>query len=176
MRKTMRKKSIPILCLALCLLLSLGCGKGAKKDLLLESEKKLKGMYEACQEIEIIDASKRKGKISLAEVKRLPQLEVNAVLKRANGMTMPGRWAGPTLASVFSHCGVRNQFKEVRIEAWDGYIARVSADIAMRPDTILAYEENGKLLPREVGPLRLVVASQDGFYWIHSITKMEIAD
>lgn len=169
-------KSIPILCLILCLLLAPGCGKDTKKDLLLESEKKLEGMYEACQEIKIIDASNGERKIRFEEVKKLPKVEVSAVLKRSNGMTKQGRWAGPTLASVLSHCGVKNQFNEIRIEAWDGYVARVPADIAMRADTILAYEENGKLLPRENGPLRLVVASQDGFYWIHRITKMEMTN
>jgi DMSO/TMAO reductase YedYZ molybdopterin-dependent catalytic subunit len=46
--------------------------------------------------------------------------------------------------------------------------------MAMRPDTIIAYQEDGEPLPQEEGPVRLVVGSEDGFYWIQRITRMEI--
>ena len=58
--------------------------------------------------------------------------------------------------------------------AWDDYVAKVSYDVAMRPDTILAYEEEGRPLPEEDGPMRLVVGSEDGFYWIRMIVRLEV--
>jgi DMSO/TMAO reductase YedYZ molybdopterin-dependent catalytic subunit len=75
---------------------------------------------------------------------------------------------------VLQKQGVEGPFAELRMEAWDGYIAKVSYDIAVRPDTILAWEEDGAAIPEEQGPIRLVVGSEDGFYWIHRITGMEV--
>ncbi|HEY5532814.1 MAG TPA: molybdopterin-dependent oxidoreductase, partial [Candidatus Anoxymicrobiaceae bacterium] len=78
------------------------------------------------------------------------------------------------LSGVLAAGGVTSAFKELRVQAWDGYVGRVSYDIAMKPDTVLAYVMDGKPLPRDDGPVRLVAASQDGFYWIRMITKIEV--
>jgi DMSO/TMAO reductase YedYZ molybdopterin-dependent catalytic subunit len=89
-------------------------------------------------------------------------------------MTYPGTWSGPVLSDVLKRQGVEGDFQELRIVAWDGYVAHVASDIAMRPDTILAFEQDGAAIPEEDGPVRLVVGSQDGFYWIRMITRIEI--
>jgi len=150
-----------------------GCGGGASKAPLLESEKKLAGMYEACKTIELTDSGTKKT-IETAALRDLPQVKVDAVLKRSNGMTKPGTWTGPSLASVLDSKGVAQPYKELKLEAWDGYVGRVGYDIAVLPDTILADTQDGKPVPKEDGPVRLVVGSQDGFYWVRMITGIEV--
>lgn len=150
-----------------------GCG-GEKSPHLLESERQLDGMYEACRNIELSSPGSAATTITVDEVKKLPTVEVEAVLKRSNGMTKSGKWVGARLSEVLSGHGVAGPFKELRVEAWDGYVGRVGSEVAMRPDTILAYLENGKPLPKEDGPVRLVVASEDGFYWIRMMVKVEV--
>jgi DMSO/TMAO reductase YedYZ molybdopterin-dependent catalytic subunit len=167
----------PLLQLILCAVffagVLAGCGGGGKAPALLESEKRLAGMYEACQKIQLTDGESKQT-IHTGELAALGSVEIEAVLKRANGMEKPGKWAGTPFAAVLDSKGVAKPFKELRIEAWDGYVGRISFDISQRPDTILADREDGKSLPREDGPVRLVVASEDGFYWMRMITRIEV--
>lgn len=170
----MRKTTVLILSLALLVAFAAatGCG-GAEEVPLLESEKRLEGMYEACRTIELLDSGTTKV-IETDSLGDLPQERVEAMLKRSNGMMKQGTWTGPTLASVLDSQGVTRPFQELKIEAWDGYVGRVGYDIALLPDTILAATQDGKPVPKEDGPVRLVVGSRDGFYWIRMITVIEV--
>jgi DMSO/TMAO reductase YedYZ molybdopterin-dependent catalytic subunit len=148
-------------------------GCGGTSTHLLESEKKLAGMYEACKTIVLIDGATRKT-IKTDSLPALGTIEATAVLKRSNGMTHTDVWKGTPLGAVLDANAVARPFKELRIQAWDGYVGRVGFDIATKPDTMLAYQMDGKPIPREDGPVRLVVPSQDGFYWIRMITRIEV--
>jgi hypothetical protein len=158
-----------------CLVMMLpGCSSGAKKSQpLLPSEKRLEGMYAGCKVIEVTDGQAKKS-IDTTKLPALTPVEFDAVLKRANGMRITNHWKGASLNSVFDSIGVTGPYKELKMTAWDGYVGRVSYDIASKPDTILAYQQDGKPVPRDDGPVRLVVASQEGFYWVRMITKIEV--
>jgi hypothetical protein len=152
-----------------------GCSKEeAPSSRFLESERRLEGMYEACMTIELSDPAGERPDIDTGGLKAMEVIDVEAVLVRSNGMAKPGVWTGVRLSDVLREHGAEGPFVEIRMEAWDGYVAKVAEEIAMRPDTILAWEEDGAPLPQEQGPVRLVVGSEDGFYWIHRITRMEI--
>jgi hypothetical protein len=166
--------AISLFLLAVAALAIAGCGQSKPRTKLLESERKLQGMYEACKNIKLTETGAEPKTINTEEIKKLHAVEIGAVLKRANGLKLPGKWSGVPLSDVLEYYGVAPGFKELRIEGWDGYVGRFSQDIANRPDTILASVENGKPLPRDDGPVRLVVASQDGFYWIRMITSVEV--
>jgi DMSO/TMAO reductase YedYZ molybdopterin-dependent catalytic subunit len=166
------KRALLPLVLCAVFLTAVGCG-GGKAPVLLESEKRLAGMYEACQTIVLTDGNSHQT-INTDELPQLGTVEIDAVLKRANGMTKQGKWKGTPFSAVLDSKKVAKPFKELRIEAWDGYVGRVSYEISQRPDTILANMENGKPVPREDGPIRLVVASEDGYYWLRMITKIEV--
>ncbi|NPV60058.1 MAG: molybdopterin-dependent oxidoreductase [Actinobacteria bacterium] len=160
--------------MAFLLASSCGCGEGEGRPPLLESEKRLEGMYEECRTIAISDPLGQHPDIDIEEIRRYENVDVEAVLVRSNGMEKPGVWTGVRLRDVLRGQGVEEPFVEIRIEAWDGYVARISYEMAMRPDTILAWAEDGAPIPREQGPVRLVVGSEDGFYWIHRIVRMAI--
>lgn len=169
-----RRRLVVVLLLAALVAPAAGCGAGAPATRLLPSEQKLKGMYEACQNIKLSEQGAETKTIPTGELPALGTIEITAVLKRSNGMTKTGKWSGVRFSDVLSHYGVTAPFKELRIEGWDGYVGRVSSEIALRPDTILANRGNGKPLPKEDGPVRLVVGSEDGFYWIRMITIIEV--
>jgi DMSO/TMAO reductase YedYZ molybdopterin-dependent catalytic subunit len=170
----MKRPALPLVLSVIFLIITvIGCGGNKKAPVLLESEKRLAGMYEACQKIELTDGASHQI-IDTHEIQALGSVEIEAVLKRANGMKKRGKWVGTRFSAVLDSKGVARPFKELRIEAWDGYVGRIAFDIVERPDTILAYMQNGKPLPREDGPVRLVVASEDGFYWLRMITKIEV--
>ncbi len=151
-----------------------GCGEKEEASPFLESEKRLEGMYEECRTIEITDPLGERPDIDTDGIKSLEKVDVETVLVRSNGMKKPGVWSGARLGDVLRSVGVEEPFVELRMEAWDGYVAKVGYELAMRPDTILAWEEDGAPIPQEQGPVRLVVGSEDGFYWIHRIVRMEL--
>jgi DMSO/TMAO reductase YedYZ molybdopterin-dependent catalytic subunit len=165
-----RRKVLIALCVLLLATALTGCGK---QKVLLESEKRLSGMYQACQNIEIIDPPKT-SKVAVSSFSSMRQQTVNAVLKRSNGMKISGTWSGVKLSDVLAVSGVATPFKELKVTAYDGYVGRMAYDIAVLPDTLIASRESGKPLPRDEGPVRLVVASQDGFYWIRMLTRIEV--
>lgn len=168
--------ALALACLAALVLPTVGCG-GAKSSTgskpLLPSEQRLEGMYESCKTIELSDGSEKKA-IETSTFSSLPAQEFDAVLVRSNGMKITNHWKGVSLGDVLASAGVAAPYGELKFTAWDGYVGRVPYDIASKPDTILAYEQDGKPLPREDGPVRLVVASEDGFYWIRMITDIEV--
>jgi hypothetical protein len=152
-----------------------GCsGEPAEDPRLLESERQLEGMYEACRTIKIVDGPEEHPPIEVDELPSLGPVEVSTTLKRSNGMEMPGTWTGPPLSAVLQKHGVQAPYGELKIEAWDGYVGRVPYELAARPDTILAYLENGEQVPEVDGPVRLVVGSMDGYYWVRMITAIEV--
>ena len=130
-------------------------------------------MYEACKTIEISDAAGEHPDIDTDEIRSLEEVDVKTELVRSNGMRLRAPGRALALRGPARH-GVEGPFSELRIVAWDEYVAKVPYDIAMRPDTILAYEQDGEPLPEEDGPVRLVVGSEDGFYWIPMIARLEI--
>lgn len=168
-----RHFSTALLLLALCACLAAGCGGGGPDKALLESEKKLAGMYEACKTIELTDGDVAKT-VSTDGLPALGTIKATAVLKRSNGMTRTDEWEGTPLGSVLDSNGIARPFKELRMEAWDGYVGRIPYEVAVEPSTMLAFRTNGRKVPREDGPVRLVVPSQDGFYWIRMITRIEV--
>jgi DMSO/TMAO reductase YedYZ molybdopterin-dependent catalytic subunit len=166
---------LAVLLLAGCLAVSLcGCGEEEKASPFLESEKRLEGMYEECKTIEVSDAAGEHPDIDTEAIKSLEMVDVNTVLVRSNGMEKEGVWSGVRFSDVLRNIGVAEPFTELRMEAWDGYIAKIPYEMSMRADTILAWEEDGSPLPEEQGPVRLVVGSEDGFYWIQRITRIEV--
>jgi DMSO/TMAO reductase YedYZ molybdopterin-dependent catalytic subunit len=171
---TARRSLALLLALAVVAGVLAGCGGGtSSKAPVLASEKKLEGMYEACRNIQLVDGES-KTTISVASLPSMATIEKQAVLKRSNGMTRTDTWKGTPLVAVLDLKGVARPFKELKVTAWDGYVGRVGYEIAVAPDTMLAYRVNGKPIPKEDGPVRLVVPSQDGFYWIRMITKIEV--
>lgn len=153
-----------------------GCGQEQKQEpsRFLKSEERLAGMYEACRTIEISDPAAPHPPILASELAGYPKVDVTTELVRSNGMRLPGTWSGASISEILAFHGVEGPFDELRLVAWDEYVAKVPYDVAMRPDTILAYEQEGEPLPEEDGPVRLVVGSEDGFYWIRMIVRLEV--
>ncbi len=169
-----RRSALSLFACACLLLAGAGCGSQAQDSRYLPSEQRLQGMYEACQTITVSDPAGARSPIICGDLPAYPRIDVTTILKRSNGMTYPGTWSGARLSEVLAASGVTETFSELRLTAWDGYVARVTYDLAMRPDTVLAYQQDGQPVPQEDGPVRLVVGSQDGFYWVRMIVSLEV--
>ena len=95
-----------------------------------------------------------------------------------NGAVSTAIWAGVPLRHLLERAGIKDGAVEVLFEGYDTgqpdpseetqpYLRSLPIDVAMHPDTLLAYEMNGEALSREHGyPLRLIVP---GWYGMASV-------
>jgi sulfite oxidase len=139
--------------------------------------------------------------LSLAELQKLPQTTVTAVLQCAgNGRALfsptiagaqwthgamgQAEWTGVRLAELLARAKPKGEAKHVWL---------IGADLAPRPatpafhrdlplqralaeDTLVAWQMNGEPLPLSHGaPFRLVVPGWAGSYWLKWLTRLELA-
>lgn len=139
--------------------------------------------------------------LTMDELKKLPRAELIAVLECAgNGRafyrpTVPGlqwkyggvgnaRWTGVRLADVLKKSGMKSAAREVLFNGADvpigtmpDFIRTIPVAKALHPDTLLAFEMNGRPLPESHGfPLRLIVPGWAGDNWIKWITHIQLID
>jgi hypothetical protein len=130
--------------------------------------------------------------LGLADVKRLPRVEVITELRCIEGWSMVVHWAGARFADFISAYPpprrdggagdpVRHPDRLVRyvgLETPDrGYYVGLDMASALHPQTLLAYEINGEPLTWDHGaPLRLVVPIKYGIKSLKRIGKIRYQD
>jgi DMSO/TMAO reductase YedYZ molybdopterin-dependent catalytic subunit len=140
--------------------------------------------------------------LSLAEIKKLPAIELVAVNQcsgngrgffdprvaggqMGNGAMGNARWRGVPLKTVLDKAGVQQGARQVTFNGLDGpvmdktpdFIKALDIDHARDGEVILAYGMNGEDLPVLNGfPLRLVVPGYYGTYWVKHLNEITVID
>jgi DMSO/TMAO reductase YedYZ molybdopterin-dependent catalytic subunit len=92
-------------------------------------------------------------------------------------------WRGVRLKDVLARAGVKSGALEVVVDGADhgpmektpDFVKSIPLDVAMRDDTLIAFEMNGKPLPHWNGfPARLVVPGWTGTYWVKQLTSVKV--
>jgi DMSO/TMAO reductase YedYZ molybdopterin-dependent catalytic subunit len=140
-------------------------------------------------------------KLTLADLKKLPKVELVSVLECAgNGRSfykpgMPGaqwkfgsvgnaRWTGVRLRDVLAKAGLKPTAAHLLLDGADvpmgtmpDFQRSLPLEKANHPDTLLAYGMNGKPLTPEHGfPLRVVAPGWASDSWIKWLTRIELLD
>jgi len=139
--------------------------------------------------------------LTMDDLKKLPRVELVGVLECAGngrsfyephvagtqwafGSVGNGRWAGVRLRDVLQKAGINDSAKQVLCDGADVPIGKmpdfqrtIPVAKALHPDTLLAYEMNGRALPVEHGfPLRVIAPGWAGDSWVKWLQHIEVLD
>ena len=86
-------------------------------------------------------------------------------------------WKGTPLLPLLKEAGIKPQAVRVRWYAADGYSNSIPLERVLRPDTMLAYEMDGRPLPREHGyPVRVLIPGHYGQKMPKWLQRIELID
>ena len=118
--------------------------------------------------------------LSLADIKSLPKIEMITEFKCIEGWSRILKWGGVRFRDFAAKWGPKDLAPSsyVSLDTPDSeYYVGLDAASAMHPQTLLAYELNGKALPMENGaPLRLVIPLKYGVKNLKRIGRIEFTD
>lgn len=103
------------------------------------------------------------------EVLAMPKTTVNADLYCDGSLATYGNWTGVLLSYLLAQAQLTPEVGSVDFVASDGYKVSLPIDLAMEPQIVIAYEQNGKPLAEG---LRLIVPGANGATWIAKITSI----
>ena len=93
-------------------------------------------------------------------------------------------WRGVRLKDVLERAGIKANALEVVFDGADrgaldktpDFVKSLPLDVAMREETLIAFEMNGEPLPHWNGyPVRLVVPGWTGTYWVKQLSSVRLA-
>ncbi|MCU0450145.1 MAG: molybdopterin-dependent oxidoreductase [Bernardetiaceae bacterium] len=113
---------------------------------------------------------------SLADLKKLPKVEVVHNFKCIEGWSQISWWGGARLADFLAHYGLHEEAQMNHLGLMtpdEGYYVGIDMPSALHPQTLLCYELNGQPLPPAHGyPLRLIIPVKYGVKSLKRIGTM----
>ncbi len=130
-----------------------------------------------------IESGDIKFEVTLHELKALPKQEIVFEFKCIEGWSQIQHWGGVRFVDVMNHYKIgqkdsENLYKYVGMETPDDkYYVGVDMPSMVHPQTILAYEMNGKpLLKKHGSPLRLIIPVKYGYKSLKKIGVIKFSD
>lgn len=168
-----RKSCFMVMFILLVLLTLPGCGGHKAKD-----------SGDPAYEAQIItieglnpkkDADLSLTEISIEELRKLPQYELDASYKRTTGLMEEFKMSGPYLTEIIEYLGENlKDYAGIGVIGSDGYYCLLSKElIDATPDLMLALTiDDEAKLDEDNAPARLAVQGQFGPYWVKRIEKI----
>lgn len=115
--------------------------------------------------------------VSIAELRKLPQHNLDASYKRTTGLVEEFKMTGPYLKDVIEHLGGNlGEYAGIGVIGKDGYYCLLSKEVIdATPDLMLALTIDGNpKLDEDNAPARLAVQGQFGPYWVKMLDKISL--
>ena len=130
-----------------------------------------------------IESGDMKFEVTLDELKALPKQEIVFEFKCIEGWSQIQHWGGVRFVDVMNHYKIgqkdaENLYRYVGMETPDDkYYVGVDMPSMVHPQTILAYEMNGKpLLKKHGAPLRLIIPVKYGYKSLKKIGVIKFSN
>ena len=127
--------------------------------------------------LEIAGRVKSPANLKYTQILGLPAIEKNVLLICPGIFANFGRWGGVSIRTLLDAAAAEDDITHVTIRGPQGAYEKVQRFpiTAVKDDSVfLAYQVNGKVLPRKHGyPLRVVAADYYGFDWVKFVYRIE---
>ena len=122
--------------------------------------------------LEITNLSGTSISLSYEDLLAMPATTVYAELYCDGSLATYGNWTGILLSDLFNQAQLTPEVSSIQFTASDGYKVTIPIELAMQPQTIIAYQKDGQPLTEG---LRLVLAGSNGAAWISLITTITMS-
>ena len=130
--------------------------------------------------LEVDKVSGEKLQIGIDEIKSLPRTEITYMFKCIEGWDQISNWAGVTFKDFVEHYGLKTETAQTYVgfsTPDDNYYVGIDMPSALHPQTLLAYESNGRPLSIQHGaPLRLIIPVKYGIKNLKRIGSIEFSN
>jgi hypothetical protein len=123
----------------------------------------------ASDTLEITNPSHDSQNFTYQQLTEMPQTTVYAELYCYGSLVTMGNWNGIQLSYLLTQANATAEAKSIQFRASDGYVVTIPIEVAMAPETIIAYQIDGE--PLSEG-LRLVLPGINGASWIAKIISI----
>ncbi|HUJ67963.1 MAG TPA: molybdopterin-dependent oxidoreductase [Syntrophorhabdales bacterium] len=125
--------------------------------------------------LEVTGKVSRSLSLTYDELRCMPRIQARPTLVCPGFFTDVATWAGTPLKHIVDLAGPQKGATEIRLTGADGYSVSRSLADATAPANFLAYEWEGKALPRLHGfPVRAVFPGLEGNQWVKWVVKIEV--
>lgn len=115
--------------------------------------------------------------LSYADLRALPRVTQVSTFHCVTGWVIPNvTWTGVRIGELLQRAGAQPEGKALAFTSYEQpYVDSLTREQALLPDVLLAYEMDGRSLPREHGaPLRLVVPKMYGYKSVKWVSRIDL--
>lgn len=127
---------------------------------------------ESASNLEITNLYGNSINLSQEDLQAMPTTTVYAELYCDGSLATSGNWTGILLSDLLFKAQQTPEVSSIQFTASDGYKVTIPIELAMQPQTIIAYQKDGHPL---VGGLRLILVGTNGAAWISLITTITMS-
>lgn len=127
----------------------------------------------ASETLEITNPPHDTQNFTYQQLTEMPQTTVYAELYCYGSLVTMGNWNGIQLSYLLTQANATSEAKSIQFIASDGYAVTIPIEVAMAPETIIAYQIEGE--PLSEG-LRLVLPGANGASWIAKIVSITMSN
>lgn len=109
------------------------------------------------------------------ELRCMPKISSNAELVCPGFFVDVANWSGVPIKYLIELAGINPTAQQIILVSADGYERNIDLDQALAEENIIAYEWEGQPLPVLHGfPLRAVIPSMDGSFWVKWLVEIRV--
>ena len=120
--------------------------------------------------VEIINLSRNTYTFTFQHLGEMPQTTIYAEIYCYGSLVASGDWSGVQLNYLLTQANITSEVNSIQFTASDHYTVMIPIQLALAPETIIAYQKDGAKL----SGLRLVLPGVNGASWIDQIVSINM--